>query len=343
MPTNTAAVGDVGLGVMGRRHVRAVAEHRQLSLAGVVDIDERRAATVGDEFGVDHWTDYEALYEQGLDGVVVATPESAHLDPTHDALERGYDLLLEKPLSSEADRSRAIAEAVRRANASTLVGFTLRFDARYANLAEQAIDGEFGRLLSLRAGRSVVTEEARRMRRTHPLLYQTIHDIDALRWIVDEPVKRVYSQSTTDRLADVGRTDVILTTLTFADGTVACIETGSVLPKGSPAGNLAYLDVTGTDGGARIETPGQSFTATTDRVQYHDTGLFPTVRGKVGGALAREIDHFASVLIDGTEPVVTVEDARRAEAIARTAIAANDAAEALPVPEDTNEPREYND
>jgi myo-inositol 2-dehydrogenase/D-chiro-inositol 1-dehydrogenase len=318
MTGRPAEVGVVGLGVMGRRHARA--------------IDATRAADVGATHGVDHWSDHRDLYRQGLDGVVVATPESAHLDPATHALEHGCDVLVEKPLSSDPDRSRKLADAARRAEGRTLVGFTLRFDARYANVVDRVADGDVGSLLSVRAGRSVVTDEARRMRRTHPLLYQTIHDIDLLRLLVDEPVARVYSEATAERLADVGRTDVILTTLTFADGTIASIETGSVLPEGAPAGNLAYLDVTGTEGSARIETPGQSLTTTSERVRYHDTGLFPTVRGELGGALAREIDHFASVVLDDADPAASVTDARRAEAVARAAIDAIDATDAVAVP-----------
>jgi predicted dehydrogenase len=168
----------------------------------------------------------------------------------------------------------------------------------------------------MRAERSVVTEEARRMQRSHPLLYQTIHDIDFMQWLKESTAERVYAEAAKDVFEGADTTDVILSTLRFADGTVGCIETGSILPSASPAGNQANFHLKGTAGMARLDAPGQDVRITTDVHETPDTTIFPTVNDRIGGAIAREMDHFGAVLRGDEDPRTTLDDGLRAEAVA---------------------------
>ncbi len=317
-------VGVVGAGVMGRRHAHAIAEHPSLDLVGVADVDETSAREVADQTGSDAFGAFGPLYEESLDAVVVATPESVHRDPTVAAAERGYDILLEKPVAQEREDSAAIREAVERAGISVLVGFTLRFDARYDAVISAVDDGDLGTLASIRAERSVVTSEARRLRRSHPLLYQTIHDVDVARRLTGSAVETVYSVAS-QRIFDGDHHDVIHSTLSFADQTVAAIETGSILPEDSPAPNRARLSVKGTEGTAELAAPGDDLELCADGTTFPDDTIFPTVNGRQAGAIRSEIDHFARVVRDGEPPVATLEDGLKAGAVARACRRAIDA------------------
>jgi predicted dehydrogenase len=155
------------------------------------------------------------------------------------------------------------------------------------------------------------------MQRSHPLLYQTIHDIDFMRWLKGTPVKRVYAEGAKDIFADTDVTDVIFSTLRFADGTIGCIETGSILPSGSPAGNQANFHLKGTDGMARLDAPGDGLSVTTETHETPDTSLFTEANDRLSGAIVAEMDHFGGVLRGDTAPAATLDDALQAEAIAR--------------------------
>jgi myo-inositol 2-dehydrogenase/D-chiro-inositol 1-dehydrogenase len=315
--SGTRRVGVVGAGQMGELHARAIHEHPLLALGGVADVDESKATDVADRFGTDAYGDHMDLYRQTLDGVVVATPESAHGEPVRDATEWGYDILLEKPISDDPAESKELAAVCHSADVDVLLGFTLRFDARYGELKRRAEADEFGRIVSMRAERSVVTEEAERMQRSHPLLYQTIHDMDFMRWLKGAPVKRVYAEGTQNVFADTDVTDVVFSTLRFADGTIGCIETGSILPSGSPAGNQANFHLKGTEGMARLDAPGDDVTVTTETHETPDTSLFTMVNDRISGAITEEMDHFGGILRGDTAPAATLDDALQAEAIAR--------------------------
>lgn len=314
--SGTRRVGIVGAGRMGERHARAIAEHPLLALAGVADIDADRAESLADAHATDAYTDHENLYQQSLDGVIVATPESVHVEPVEDATDWGFDILLEKPITDSLEESRTLAATCREMDTTVLLGFTLRFDSRYDQLKSRTTAGDFGELVSMRAERSVVTSEARRMQRSHPLLYQAIHDIDFMRWLNPSPVERVYAEATQNVFEGTDVTDNIFATVRFQNDVIGSLETGSILPENAPAGNQASFHLKGTEGMARLNAPGNDLRVTTDIHETPDTNVFPVVNDHIGGAIAREIDHFAAVLRDDASPQATLSDGLRAEAIA---------------------------
>lgn len=318
--TEQVRLAVVGVGVMGERHARVIAEQHDLELAGVADVDADVAARVAEATDAVAFEDFEALYDAGLDGVVIATPENAHRDPVVAAAGRGLDILLEKPVAESPADEAVIYEAITAADVDVLLGFVLRFDARYGVITQAVREGDLGEVVSIRAERSVVASEAQRLARSDPLLYQTIHDVDLCCWLVDEPVEAVYAAGKQAVFADQDRYDVIVSTIQFADGTVASIETGSILPEDGPAGNRAEFAVTGTDGTAELALPDRDLAISTDLTRYHDSTVFPTVNDRQAGALRSEIDHFARVIRNEVSaPLVSVIDGMYAAAIGRAA------------------------
>lgn len=314
--TDELRIGVVGTGVMGRRHAQVIADHPGLTLVGVADTDQDTAREVATETGSDPFASHESLYEELLDAVVIATPETAHKEPTLDAAEYGYDVLLEKPVAQKRTEAADIRAAVERANISVLIGFILRFDAKYGSVRTAVDEGSLGEIASIRAERSVVASEARRLSRSHPLLYQTIHDIDLARGITGSDVVTVHSTGV-QRMFDGENYDTIFSTLTFGGGTIASIETSSILPEESPAPNRARLSIKGTEGTAEIAAPGNDVEVCTEHTSYPDVSICPTVNERAVGALRNEIDHFIDVVRDGVEPIASLEDGLQAGETAR--------------------------
>jgi myo-inositol 2-dehydrogenase/D-chiro-inositol 1-dehydrogenase len=97
--------------------------------------------------------------------------------------------------------------------------------------------------------------------------------------------------------------------LTLANGTLATVELGWILPATHPAGFDQRLDVNGAQG--RVELVGHESGVTVmdgDRLSWPDTQLWPTVHGEVDGALRRETWHFVDVLCGNAVPLVTGND-----------------------------------
>ncbi len=119
MPTSDALrVGVVGAGSFGRNHARVYRDlqtdsSRNVQLVGVVDSDFARAEAVAREFGTSAFRSIGELIQAGAQAASVAVPTAAHLDVARQLMAKGIDLLIEKPVTAtlaEADEMIGLAE-----------------------------------------------------------------------------------------------------------------------------------------------------------------------------------------------------------------------------------------
>ena len=104
-------VGVVGVGDFGRNHVRVFHDLPGAELVGIHDADAERARQVAAEFGTEAFSSVEQLAEQ-IDAACVAVPTNLHARISSELLERGVDVLVEKPIASSVDEAdRLIANA----------------------------------------------------------------------------------------------------------------------------------------------------------------------------------------------------------------------------------------
>ena len=124
-------VGVIGVGILGEQYVRFFGEHPQTRVAAVADIRPEVAGRIGTAAGAQVYTDYdEMLKAQGLDVVVVATPDPAHRRPVVAALEAGVpNVIQEKPMATTVADALAICEAAEKRRAKLFVNFANRASA----------------------------------------------------------------------------------------------------------------------------------------------------------------------------------------------------------------------
>lgn len=118
----------VGVGRMGRHHVRLGTQLEGLELVGVVDRDADRRAEMLEKYGGKGYSEVDALIEAGVDVVVIATPTIHHRAAAEKLLARGVHCLIEKPLAPSVEEARAIADAAARSGALLQVGHVVRYD-----------------------------------------------------------------------------------------------------------------------------------------------------------------------------------------------------------------------
>ncbi|MBI2957144.1 MAG: Gfo/Idh/MocA family oxidoreductase, partial [Acidobacteria bacterium] len=109
-------VGVVGVGDFGRHHVRLYREFEDAELVGLYDANAARARSVAEEFGTRAFDSLEAL-AAAAPAVSLAVPTRDHARVGVELLERGCDLLVEKPIAAslaEADELLRAADENRR-------------------------------------------------------------------------------------------------------------------------------------------------------------------------------------------------------------------------------------
>jgi predicted dehydrogenase len=294
--------GVIGVGALGRHHARVWAGLPGVRLVGVHDTDAARAAAVVGEHGGRAFADLDALLAE-VDAVSVAVPTVDHHAVARRAIERGRDVLLEKPMTATlAEADDLIALASER-GAVLQVGHIERFNPATAAL--------------LSAGKGARFVEVHRLGSFSPrsldvdvVLDLMIHDLDiVLRLDGSEPVQ----------IEAVGvpvltaRVDIANARLRFASGLIANLTASRVsLEKVRKFRVFAPRTYVSADFTAR---EAQVF-----RLEAGEEGRPRIASEKVGAPdqepLRLQIEAFARAVRDRSQPVVSPQDGRRALALA---------------------------
>ena len=200
----------IGAGERGRNvYGRWCLEHpdRARVVAVAEPLSDRR-----DSFAAEHRLDaanafdgWAALMDRDrlADAVVIATPDREHAGPAIAALERGYEVVLEKPIARSEAEVRAVVSAAERNAGSVIVAHVLRYAPFFTALKRSLDDGLIGNLVTIthaeRIGywhfaHSFVRGNWRREDQSSPmLLAKAGHDLDLLRWLAGDRCTSVAS------------------------------------------------------------------------------------------------------------------------------------------------------
>jgi len=146
-------IGVIGTGSIAALHLQAYAANADAQLAAVADLNEARARTTAEQYGIDKvFTDYrELLADPQIDAVSICTWNDTHAEISIAALRAGKHVLVEKPLSRTVEEAERIRDAVRETGNILQVGFVRRYDSN-AQLMRQFIEsGELGEIYYAKA------------------------------------------------------------------------------------------------------------------------------------------------------------------------------------------------
>jgi predicted dehydrogenase len=137
------------------------------------------------------------------DAVVISTMDRDHVGPAVACLQKGYDVLVEKPMATTLADCQAIERAQRESGKIVGVCHSLRYQKGFRKVKELLAAGAIGRVLSLdlieqvafwhQAHSFVRGNWGNEGRSTFMLLAKSCHDIDYISYLVDQPCLRVSS------------------------------------------------------------------------------------------------------------------------------------------------------
>jgi predicted dehydrogenase/nucleoside-diphosphate-sugar epimerase len=150
-PAAPLRVAVVGCGAVTEANLLPVlAGHELVRLVGLVDRVPDRARALADLYGVSTvLSDYAKLQPELVDGVVVATPPGHHAQATIELLDRGFHVLVEKPMALTRREAEAMVEAAERSRRALAVGLYRRLLPSVRLLRSLSVSGRFGQLQSI--------------------------------------------------------------------------------------------------------------------------------------------------------------------------------------------------
>jgi predicted dehydrogenase len=120
-------VGVVGVGYLGRQHVRIYRELAGVELIGIVDTNPATGEAVASEFHTAYYPDYEFLLGK-VDAVSLAAPTTEHARLSMALLAKGIDVLVEKPIASLVEDARKMDRIATEYHRILQVGHLERFN-----------------------------------------------------------------------------------------------------------------------------------------------------------------------------------------------------------------------
>ncbi len=307
--------GVIGVGTFGSQHARVYAELDSVDLVAVSDLKTDRLDDLAKRYNVKAYTDSnELLSKENLDLVSVCTSDELHVEPVLSAINSKVNVLVEKPLAMTVSDCELIIRESEKAGVKLMVGHILRFDPRYYIARQSVANGQIGDPVHISARRNnLIKSEERLANHTSVAFFLGIHDIDFMNWCVGSKAERVYAESNSNVLKDIGADDSCLALIKFQNGTIASLEVSWILPNSFSKRLDAQFVVVGTDGAIYVDGSGQAV-----EVYTHDESLCPDVMyapeigGHYTGILKDEIAHFVECVMYDRKPAVSGQDGKEA-------------------------------
>ena len=149
-PSERITVGLIGLGVMGRGHLRRLTTDPSVQLVAVCDVDRVRREEAKQQANCAAYNDYrELLARPDIDGVVIVTPDHWHSLLAIHAAQAGKDIYCEKPVSLTIHEGRQMVETVRRYGRVFQTGTQYRSMPAIRRVCEFIRAGKLGRIKSV--------------------------------------------------------------------------------------------------------------------------------------------------------------------------------------------------
>ncbi|BFT70768.1 Gfo/Idh/MocA family protein [Paenibacillus sp. P36] len=199
----------IGAGLRGVNYLEYALQHpHELEVTAVAEPNQERRENFKTRHGLQEdlcfasWDDLFAAPKLA-DAVLICTQDKQHYEPTIKALRAGYHVLLEKPMSPDAQECVLMGEIAAQSNRVFSICHVLRYTNFFATIKGLLESGSIGELMSIAHNENVgywhqahsfVRGNWRRKEDSSPMiLAKSCHDLDILLWLAGSDCVRVSS------------------------------------------------------------------------------------------------------------------------------------------------------
>jgi predicted dehydrogenase len=324
-------IGIVGAGIMGRGNALSLSGRADAEITAVTSRSADSAAQLADEIaerGAPRPTihpDLGALLDDdGVDAVVLTTPDDVHGEMMVRAAEAGKHILVEKPMTTSVAEADAAVKAIRENGVIAMCLFNHRWVPAYAQAYELLADLGDAAVAYARKDDTIFvpTEMLSWADRTTCAWFLSSHDIDLVSWLLRDQVGRVYATARWGKLRSLGieTPDAIQIQAEYSRGTVATFESAWIYPNTFPTTVDSYVAVVADDGVVQLDRQRENVVlAKPDGYSYPRNMLQRVMHGIPSGAYADAIAHWVDCCRTGREPLITIESSRNVTAVLEAA------------------------
>lgn len=315
-------VAVVGAGIYGIHHVDVYNQNPAVELVAVCDFSEEIRVKVEALYKVKTYASVEEmLSNEKLDAVSIATPDHLHLEPALACINKGLDILVEKPLATTVPDCEAILEAAEKNKVRVAVDFHKRWDPAAIYTYNQLNEGEHYPIrgyMNMDDTIDVPTKWFKWGNSSDPISFLGIHCADLMRWYMGCEATEVRAVGSKKLLPSMGvdTYDSVQSMITFENGCTWLLENSWVLPSGFAKANDSRTTILTSEKYIRINNQNRGVEMVdSDKTHTPNVFFFNDFNGKVVGFGAEPINDFVDSLLKGTDFLATGYDGLQAAKI----------------------------
>lgn len=306
-------VGLIGVGHLGKIHLKLLKEIPQFNVIGFFDSERSRAEQIQNEFGVPYFNSADELIA-GCDAVDIVTPTITHHQYSVNAIKKFKHVFIEKPISNTLEEAREIMRLADETGVKVQIGHVERFNPAFLSIQKYFENPMF--------------IETHRLAQFNPrgtdvsvVLDLMIHDIDIVLSVVKSDVKNINASG----VAVVSDTpDICNARIEFENGAVANITASRMSMKNMRKSRFfqrdAYISVDFLEKKTEFirmktlkEEPSDPFAIVIDLAEKGKKQIFfDNPKIEETNAIKMELESFANSILTDQPTAITAKDGFRA-------------------------------
>lgn len=226
----------IGCGRIAPNHIRAARDNK-LNIIALCDIDEGKMLKFKENVGLNDavcYTDYKKLIDENkLDLLSIATDSGSHGKIAIYAIEKGVNVIIEKPMAMSIEEAEKIVELSEKKGVKVCACHQNRFNIAVQQTKKALDEGRFGKIshgaVCVRWFRDKAYYEQDSWRGKWEtdggtLMNQCIHGIDLLRWLMGDEVEVIFGGASNRFHSYIEAEDIGVAVLKFKNGALATVE-----------------------------------------------------------------------------------------------------------------------
>lgn len=180
----------------------------ELEFVAVAEPNDERRKAFCEEHDIDEtnaYSNYKSLLlqEKMADAVLICTQDQMHYEPTIMAMDRGYDILLEKPMSSDLNECYELQERAKSYDKTFMICHVLRYTPFFMELKRLIESKTIGDIITIQHNENVgywhqahsyVRGNWCKKASSSPMILgKCSHDMDILYWLINSECKDISS------------------------------------------------------------------------------------------------------------------------------------------------------
>jgi predicted dehydrogenase len=310
-------IGLIGVGHLGKIHLKILKELNDFELIGFYDPNKELSEKVATEFDVKSFEDEYSLISK-CEAIDIVAPTIYHYDLAQKALKKCKHVFIEKPVTSTIEEAKALEILAKEANVKVQIGHVERFNPAFIAARESIANPMFIESHRL----ALFNPRGTDVSVVHDLM---IHDLDIILSVVNAEIRKVSASG----VAVVSETaDIANARVEFMNGCVANLTASRISMKNMRKSRFfqkdSYISVDFLDKETsivklkKIEHEPDPFDVVIDLGEKGKKQIyFENPKVENNNAIKEELSSFYNSIVNNTLPVVSLVHGMKALQLAQ--------------------------